>query len=222
MRTEMKAIALAFIALVFCVGIGFAIGYRNGLQRPGNEPEIKVDTLITRDTVYVDFPVPIDTVPAGFELVKVGTLSELKARLAALEEDADYWACNPDTVWLTLPLPIEIKRYGGDDYDYEAAVSGYHPNLDYIKVFPQTVTITTTQTVTKQVPPKWSISPFAGIDIGYKSYAARAGVLYDRQLRGGLRLYLGGGYEARNETNTFRIGPFVLGGIRYEFQHLTI
>lgn len=215
MKDERKYIVFCLVAFICAAVGGYLAGWDKGRDSGWNEPEIVTDTLITRDTVYIDSPVPVTTIPSGYEMVKIGTVKQLKDRLAALEADADYWACNPDTVWLSMPLPIEQKRYGGDGYDYEAAVSGYHPNLDYIKVFPKTVTITTTQTVTKPVPPKWSISPFAGVDIGHETFAARMGVLYDRQLHGGLRIWLGGGYELRN-TGVLQQGAFVAGGVKLE------
>ena len=215
MKDERKYIVFCLVAFICAAVGGYLAGWENGRDSGWNEPEIVTDTLITRDTVYIDSPVPVTTIPSGYEMVKIGTVKQLKDRLAALEADADYWACNPDTVWLTTPIEIQQKPYKGDDY--EAQVSGYHPKLDWIKVFPQTVTITTTQTFTKPVPYKWTLTTFAGVDIGLGSFAARAGVLYDRQLRDGLRLYLSGGYEARNETNTFRHGIFATGGIGWQF-----
>ena len=215
MKDELRVIIAAFLILVLSVGTSYLVGYKSGKNDAERPVETKVDTIVTRDTIFIDSPVPVVETPVGFELVKVGTVKQLKARLAALESDADYWASNPDTVLISVPIEITQKQYKGEDY--EAQVSGYHPRLDYIKVFPQTVTITTTQTYTKTEVPKWTVSPFAGVDIGYGSFAARAGIIYDRQLRGGLRLYLGGGSEVRNESVTNRHGLFAVGGVSYSF-----
>lgn len=205
-------ISIAAVLAIICTGAGsFLAGWTKGRESAFEGAKTESDTLIVRDTLFIDSPVPVQETPAGFELVRIGTVSELLARLAALESDADAWAANPDTVFLTVPVPVTAKQYKGEDY--EAQVSGYKAQLDYVKVFPKTVTITTTQTVVKTAPPKWSVSPFAGVDIGADTFAARAGVMYDRQLSGALRLYLGGGYEARNEINTFRAGFFATGGV---------
>lgn len=205
-------LSIAAVLAIICTGAGsFLVGWTKGRESAFEGAKTERDTLVVRDTLVIYSPVPVQETPAGFELVRIGTVSELRARLAALEADADAWAANPDTVYLSVPLEFTSAKYHGDDY--EATVSGYRPKLDYIKVFPKTVTITTTQTIMKAAPPKWSVSPFAGVDIGAETFAARAGVMYDRQLSGALRLYLGGGYEARNETNTFRTGFFATGGV---------
>ena len=187
----MKKDAALNVILLLLAGAtvgGYVMGRLCARMHPPVTP-VQTDTVIVvrRDTVTVFQPVPVSTVPSGFELVKVGTLAQLTAQLEALKHDADFWACNPDTVWYSVPVPIETKDYKGEDY--EATVSGYHPKLETITVFPKTVTVYTTQTVEKPVPYRWTVSPFVGADIGHETFAARIGIMADyapKRTAGGL------------------------------------
>ncbi len=59
-------------------------------------------------------------------------------------------------------LPVEQKIY--QDSDYTAYVSGYNPNLDSLKVYPKTVTVTNDIVhITKRPSKKWGL----GIQVGY-------------------------------------------------------
>ena len=60
-----------------------------------------------------------------------------------------------------IALPITQKEYKQDSL-YRVLVSGYKPNLDYIEVYPKTITNTITNTIYKK-PTKFGI----GISAGY-------------------------------------------------------
>lgn len=77
------------------------------------------DTVVIRDTVKIDKPIPI------------------------------YIKSEPDTLYIpsidsTVVMNKETKVYR--DSTYEAQISGFQPHLDHIKVFPKTTYITTEKT----------------------------------------------------------------------------
>lgn len=208
MSDEFKACLVIAAGMLAFFTLGFVSGYASGRTfREELPPVVEVDTLVTRDTVYVDSPVPEAEIPAGYTIVPLGSLKEMKAKLALLESAA------PDTVLVSLPVPVTERTYKGDDY--EAVVSGYEPKLERISVFPKTTTITRVETVTKTTVPPWTVSPFLSADIGCETFAARAGILGDLRLKKDLHVFLGGGYEVRNDV-TFRTGWFATGGVSWQ------
>lgn len=79
---------------------------------------------------------------------------------------------------LYVPIPKTQKEYKQDSL-YRVLVSGYKPNLDYIEVYPKTVTNTITNTVYKK-PAKVGV----GIMVGY-------GMVFGQKVE--LRPFLGAG-----------------------------
>lgn len=80
-----------------------------------NTVETRQDTVVIRDTVKIDKPIPI------------------------------YIKSEPDTLYIpsidsTVVMNKETKLY--KDSLYEVQVSGIRPNLDYINVYPKTTYIT--------------------------------------------------------------------------------
>lgn len=133
-------ILLLVAALVATVSVlSWRLGYRAAVAELIEEP--KADTLIVRDTVTVEFPVPILTTITDTILVAY-----------------------PDIVIIhdttLVQLPRERKEYSGKDY--RAVVSGFQPSLDLILVFPETKTITPTISVAPQKRSHWSIALQAG------------------------------------------------------------
>lgn len=133
-------ILLLVAALVATVSVlSWRLGYRTAVVEPIDAP--KADTLIVRDTVTVEFPVPILT-----------TITDT------------ILAAYPDIVIIHdttfVQLPKERKEYSGKDY--HAVVSGFQPSLDLIQVFPETKTITQTISVAPQKRSHWSIALQAG------------------------------------------------------------
>lgn len=133
-------ILLLVAALVATVSVlSWRLGYRAAVAELIEEP--KADTLVVKDTVTVEFPVPILTTITDTILVAY-----------------------PDIVIIhdttLVQLPRERKEYSGKDY--RAVVSGFQPSLDLIQVFPETKTITQTISLAPQKRSHWSIALQAG------------------------------------------------------------
>lgn len=136
-------ILLLVAALVATVSVlSWRLGYRAAVAELIEEP--KADTLIVRDTVTVEFPVPILTTITDTILVAY-----------------------PDIVIIhdttLVQLPRERKEYSGKDY--RAVVSGYQPSLDLIQVFPETKVVTQTISVPSRKRSHWALSLQAGYGI---------------------------------------------------------
>lgn len=105
-------------------------------------PQVVRDTTVIHDTVRIDRPV---------------------AKLVRTTDTVLIFATDTVRVSDTLyvRVPIETKTYA--DSTFRAQVSGYRPALDWIEVYPRTVTITETATreVTKKT--RWGI----GVQVGY-------------------------------------------------------
>lgn len=118
-------ILLLVAALVAAVSVlSWRLGYRSAVAESIETP--KADTLIVRDTVTVEYPVPILTTITDTLLVAYPDIVIIH-----------------DTTFVQLPK--ERKEYSGKDY--RAVVSGYQPSLDLIQVFPETKVVTRTISV---------------------------------------------------------------------------
>ena len=135
--------------------IGHKVGYKEGYESP--HPS---DTIIVRDTLLIDHPIVVEKEKIRTEYIPL-----------------------KDTIRITdslyIPIPIEAKIYKGEDY--EAQVSGYHPELDWVRVFPQTTTIT------QYIERKTSHFGF--------SVTAGPGVVWNGSLHVGAALVVGFGYR---------------------------
>ena len=93
--------------------------------------ETQVDTLVRVDTHIIEKPVMIE--------------KRIKDTVYVAVQVHDTTTIN-DTLY--MKLAFETKTYKGEDY--LAKVAGYNPSLYYIEVYPKTVTITQTQSVTSR------------------------------------------------------------------------
>ena len=125
-------------ALVAAVSV---LSWRLGYRAAGSATTTPPDTLIVRDTVTVECPVPILTTIIDTFLVAYPDIITIH-----------------DTTFVQLPK--ERKEYSGKDY--RAVVSGYQPSLDLIQVFPETKTITKTISAPPRKRSHWSIALQAG------------------------------------------------------------
>lgn len=116
--------------LVLLLGFAFWIGRRTAPKVPDLPVFVQTDTLIVRDTIREKYPVYLTTEVVRTELVKVTDTLRIS-----------------DTLYQAVP--IERREYAGDDY--RAVVSGWHPSLDEIAVFPKTIYV---QTEVQTQPPK--------------------------------------------------------------------
>lgn len=126
---------------------GFEQGYAEGYAAP--HPS---DTIWTRDTLVIDRPVVVEKWKDKHVLVPVTDTLRVT-----------------DTLYMAVQT--EVKKYAGEDY--EAVVSGWHPSLDYIKVYPQQQTIT--QYVVKDAP-RWSLGVTAGPAAVWNGKAVTGGI----------------------------------------------
>lgn len=109
---------------------GYAAGYADGYAAPHPSDT----TYIVTDTSHHEAPTPVTAKPSGTEKMLLGTIAELMARIDSLR------AVKPDTAFVEVPVPTEVKTYRGEDY--EAQVSGWHPSLDWVNVYPKTIVVT--------------------------------------------------------------------------------
>lgn len=136
-------ILLLVAALVAAVSVlSWRLGYRSAVAESIETP--KADTLIVRDTVTVEYPVPILTTITDTLLVAYPDIVIIH-----------------DTTFVQLPK--ERKEYSGKDY--RAIVSGYQPSLDLIQVFPETKVVTRTISVPSRKRSHFALSLQAGYGI---------------------------------------------------------
>lgn len=136
-------ILLLVAALVAAVSVlSWRLGYRSAVAESIETP--KADTLIVRDTVTVEYPVPILTTITDTLLVAYPDI--------VIIHDTTFFA-----------LPKERKEYSGKDY--RAVVSGYQPSLDLIQVFPETKVVTRTISVPSRKRSHLALSLQAGYGI---------------------------------------------------------
>ncbi len=136
-------ILLLVAALVAAVSVlSWRLGYRAAVAELVEAPATpNPDTLIVRDTVTIERPLPILTTIIDTILVAYPDIVIIH-----------------DTTFVQLPK--ERKEYSGKDY--RAAVSGFQPSLDLIQVFPETKTVTKTISVPPRKRSRWSIALQAG------------------------------------------------------------
>ena len=142
-RNEFMFTVTLFVVLCALVIAVSFMSWRRGYRTAVTElvEVTKSDTLIVRDTVTVECPVPILTTIIDTFLVAYPDIITIH-----------------DTTFVRLPK--ERKEYSGKDY--RAVVSGYQPSLDLIKVFPETKTVTKTISVPSRKRSHWSIALHAG------------------------------------------------------------
>lgn len=132
----------AFLAIVIALIVGMILGSR---LRPGTSHDIraetKTDTVTVRETVTV-------TTPRYVSVTKVDTM---------LVHATDTIVIH-DTLYIAIPR--EQLHYSGDSY--EAWISGFRPELDSLRIFPDTKYVTRTISSSSSRK-RWSI----GIQAGY-------------------------------------------------------
>lgn len=131
---------LSYLALVLLFILGIIAGYwLRGLRQPKPEPIVQIDTLILRDTLTVEKPVP--------HYVRVVDTMLIPVTDTLLIRDSVF-----------ISIPREEKVY--EDSTYRAVVSGYRPSLDSISVYQTTKVITVTKE--KEIRKHWGLGVQAG------------------------------------------------------------
>lgn len=165
---KIAAVVLACLALAFFI--------KGGCSSPRSDTEVaktetKSDTTYIHDTIYITAPSLINTKPLAVlpatlpifhpkfsddhqERTESDTTADAHSREVELQRSEP-----PDSA--TVEIPIEQKQYTGENY--EAWVSGYQPQLDSLRIYADTKTITTTTEVTKWKTRRWGLSIGAGL-----------------------------------------------------------
>jgi len=131
-------LGLLLLAVV-CSVLGFAVGRK--WHR--NDPESQV----IRDTITCTI---LDTIVLEKPIYRYSYIHDtIRTYFTTIQHDS-----------VLVDVPIERKVYAEDSL-YRAVVSGWHPQLDTLTIYPKTTTITITNTV-KTPPPKFSVGITAG------------------------------------------------------------
>jgi hypothetical protein len=151
---------IALLALIIFTGsvVGSFFFGRATTRTDIVRTEVERDTIIIHDTIREYYPRYISEVSVGKTAIKIPTLllcRDFTQFGLPLQTEVD----EKDSV--TIELPITERAYKDDEY--YAIVRGYDPSLKYIEVYPRTVYLTTTETITKQK--RWNIS--FGAQMGY-------------------------------------------------------
>ena len=109
------------------------------------------------DTIPYLHPVPVDSVVVRYQTERLPRVKETGNSLTRDDAHVKDTICT-DSV--SVKIPITQKRY--EDSTYTAWVSGYHPTLDSILVYPRHEVITITNTI-RQKPKRWGV----GLNVGY-------------------------------------------------------
>ena len=155
----MKVKNVVIISL-FCLFIGFLL---HSVLPPCKEspitplPEMRTDTVIVRDTVYVIIQQPVKEVVTHI-VRDTFFVYELKSDTAFVE------------------IPITSKIYA--DSLYRAYVSGYKPSLDSLMLYPIKEVITNTVYVPKieYKRHKWSVGVHVGYGTDFQHFSPYIGV----------------------------------------------
>lgn len=119
-----------------CIFAAFAFGVNYGENRAEYNYTERVDTLVVFDTITRVKPVYIASLP------------EIRT----------------DTLYLhdTIAVPVPIERRVYADSNYRAVVSGWHPSLDSISVYPATKIITIERERMEKERSRWGL----GVQVG--------------------------------------------------------
>ena len=136
---------LAALLTAGCIFAAFAFGVNYGEKRAECNYKPRVIVEYRRDTITRVKPVYIASTPE----IRVDTL---RVR---------------DTI--ALPVPIERRVYA--DSNYRAVVSGWHPSLDSISVYPETRVITIERERVEKERSRWGLGIQAGAGLSANGVA---------------------------------------------------
>ena len=150
--TVNKIIAILAIIVLGCALFG-AFFFGRATVKTSASTITERDTVVVHDTIREYYPRVFSEAVVGKTLVKIPTPT-LRGR-----DLTKFDLTMIDSV--DIELPTTERTYKNDEY--YAVVRGYDPSLKYIEVYPRTVYLTTTNTVTKHK--RWNIS--FGAQVGY-------------------------------------------------------
>lgn len=119
-----------------------------------------VSTEIWYDTIPYYMPVPVDSYITRYEVVKLPAVRDTIRDSLLYKDTLVYDSVN-------VVVPITQKKY--EDSAYTAYVSGFRPQLDSIKIYQKTTTIT-------EKPSRWGVGLVGGYGYGTKGFTSFVGV----------------------------------------------
>ena len=148
-KGSINILLLLIVALVATVSaLSWRLGYRAAVASIGSATiTTKADTLIVRDTVTVECPVPILTTITDTLRIAYPDIITIR-----------------DTVFVHLPVETKVYR----SPDYRAIVSGVRPSLDTIEIYQKKLIVSNPPVIpplneTQQKHHHWSIA----LQVGY-------------------------------------------------------
>ena len=121
--------------------VGFLIGYSSHFRRPGETLVERVDTLTVHDTITREKPVFVTSV----------VYDTIRAYFTTIRHDT-----------VEVQVPMERRVYQEDSL-YRAVVSGWHPSLDSLTIYPKETIITITKPEVIPVRKRWGLGVQAGM-----------------------------------------------------------
>lgn len=172
-----KTASFHFLALIAVgLAVGFLMGRCVSSRVVSAGPEVVRDTVVLRETVFRENPLPKRTTAAGFVEVP---------RYLFLTDTVVATVVETDTLIEVVYLPREQQYYEEEGGDLRIWISGYQPRLDRYELDRATAVITER---VKQPPRRWGIgvvagygaslgeqkvsaSPFVGVGVSYNLLA---------------------------------------------------
>lgn len=203
---------LGLLLLIFGAGVLVGrCGHRNG---PDSQLQHKPDTLFICDTI-VDYRPKEAAIPAGYELVPLGTSDKIALLEDVILEQESQLLAKPtlvevhDTTYIAVPMS---RTTFTDNATYKCLVEGYNTKMLWHESYQEK------QIITKPVaaPPVFAISGgFSAFGIG-KVFGLGAGV--EVSLRQGNWVFRPGiGYGLNNDGQNWGRGPYLRFDATYNF-----
>ena len=158
----MRELIRTLLGILLIAGVAFGIGFgysRRTARMPVRLSVVNDTVQVTKtDTIWREKPVSVASSVIRHDTVRFTTLER-------------------DTVF--VDVPIERRVYEEDSL-YRAVVSGWHPSLDTLMVYPKTTTITIREKVPIPDRRRWGIgiqagagatrnglTPYVGVGVSY-------------------------------------------------------
>lgn len=155
----MGTIAKYAVAAVVGIAIGALLAVL--FMRDGEaNSQVEVTTEIKYDTIPYYMPVPVDSFITRYEVVKLPAVRDTIRDSLIYKDTLVYDSVN-------VVVPITQKKY--EDSTYTAYVSGFRPQLDSIKLYQKTTTIT-------EKSSRWGVGLVGGYGYGTKGFTSFVGV----------------------------------------------
>lgn len=142
-----------FILVVLLVAVGFLVGRRCARNAPGEPPEIRVDTLVIRDTIKVTEPVSVTT---------------------RVVDSIPYPVTDTIRLRDTLYVILEREQVRWEDSLAVVYASGIRPQVDSVIHFSQERIIT--REIPVKVRSRWGVGVQAGMGVDRSGLTPYVGV----------------------------------------------